>query len=316
VPGVFLSYRRKDSGPWVERLQERLELRFGDDLVFRDVDDLKVGSAFLSQIRAAIRGADAVLVVIGPTWFAKGRQGGRARLRRRADVLRREIRWALAARSAVVPVLVGAASMPDARDLPASIRSLPAQQARTLADDSWDADCSALFEGLARIVRRERRPERLENLHRKLILWEQRYFALLPETPDRAHEVAEATLRLLDRQAPLYPHDAFLQVCRGYAHKNVAMAIRAGGAIRRRAKAVRASLDRSEAAFRAIHTEAAERLAEAANGIGSVTAVRGNLTGALEWIDKALALVPDYPAALADRQQILAAIRSAARRSD
>jgi hypothetical protein len=311
MAGVFLSYRRKDSGPWTDRLQERLELRFGDDLVFRDFDDLRVGSDFLSQIRDAIRTADAVLIVIGPQWLARHRGTSASRLHRRGDVLRREIEWALSnERAPVIPVLVGGASMPGERELPASIRGVRAQQARSLGDASWNADCSALLEGLRGILRRRRRPQPLEGLHQKLVEREARYFALLPADPARARLVAEATLHLLDRQAPFYPQDAFLQTCRGYAHKNVAMALRDGPPARDRDQRVAAALARSEAVFRAIEKEASERLAEAVNGLGSVSAVRGDLRGALGWIDRALTLVPDYPAALSDRAQLLAALNT------
>jgi hypothetical protein len=300
----------------MDRLQERLELRFGEDLVFRDLDDLRVGGDFLSQIRAGIENADAVLIVIGPRWLKSGRDGGGARLRRRGDVLRREIEWALSKkRASVIPVLVGGASMPDEKALPASIRGLRAQQARSLGDASWDADCSALFEGLRLMLRRVRRPEPLEGLHRKLVEREQRYFALLPADPPRAREMAQATLRLLDRQAPFYPHDAFLQICRGYAHKNVAMALRDEGGIHNRTRQVGEALNRSEAVFSSIRTEAAERLAEALNGFGSVAAVRGDLRASLEWIDQALALVPEYPAALSDREQVVAALQAERKRS-
>lgn len=316
MPGVFLSYRRKDSGRWVDRLQERLELQFGDDLVLRDVDDLRIGRGFLAQIRRGIRGADAVLVVIGPDWLSPVDGSDRPRLFQRNDVLRREIEWSLASRrTSVVPILVGGAPMPAKSALPASIRRLPALQARSLADRSWDADCSALLEGLRGILRRRRTPEPLEGLHAKLVQREQRYFDLLPTDPARAGELASATLRLLDRQAPFYPQDAFLQICRGYAHKNLGMAIRDDrrGAAQTRSQAVAAEIQRADATFAAIGNEATQRLAEAANGLGSVAIVRNDLRGALAWIDKALALVPDYPAALSDRAQVMAALRPSSR---
>ena len=58
----------------------------------------------------------------------------------------------------------------------------------------------------------------------------------------------------------------------GYAHKNLAMAIRdqRGRATQARSQAVAAELERADAAFAAIGTEATERLAEASNGLGSV----------------------------------------------
>ena len=49
--------------------------------------------------------------------------------------------------------------------------------------------------------------------------------------------------------------------------------------------------------------------ASAWNGLGSVEAVRGNYEQALGYVDRALEITPDYPAALADRQQILKTLR-------
>jgi tetratricopeptide (TPR) repeat protein len=308
MAGVFLSYRRKDSGPWTARLHERLALRFGEDLVWRDVDDIRVGRDYLSQIRAGVKAAAAVLVVIGPRWLT-----GRAdRLHNRGDVLRREIEWALSGRAKVIPVLVGDGHMPDSAALPASIATLRDQQAQAVRDGSWDADCTALLEGLRGILRSTRRPVPLHSLHRKLVERESRYFELLPADPGAALALATATLHLLDEQAPLYPQDAFLQNCRGYAHKNVAMALRDVARPRERARQVNAALDRAAAVFGAIHTEAAERLAEALNGLGSVEVVRGRYREGLARIDAALALVPDYPAALQDRALVLRLLGPAA----
>jgi tetratricopeptide (TPR) repeat protein len=308
MPGVFLSYRRSDSGVWTRRVHERLALRFGESLVWRDEDDIRLGKDYLSQIRTAIERADAVLVMIGPQWLARTR--GRTRLGSRSDVLRREIEWALAGRASVIPVVVGGGAMPRTTDLPASISALPDQEAQFLRADHWDSDCSALLEGLRAIVSRRRRPEPLRNLHQKLIDRESRYFELLPHEPRQALELATATLRLLDEQAPSYPQDAFLQICRGYAHKNVAMALRDTRQQRRIVGDARAALDRARQVFDAIRVEAEERTAEAYNGLGSIEALREHWPQALAWIDRALALVPNYPAALSDREQVVSRMRA------
>jgi hypothetical protein len=63
-------------------------------------------------------------------------------------------------------------------------------------------------------------------------------------------------------------------------------------------------LQESQRAFQTIKTEAELFLANAYNGLGSVTVLNGQGQQALEWIDKALALVPDHPYALHDRQEV------------
>ena len=40
------------------------------------------------------------------------------------------------------------------------------------------------------------------------------------------------------------------------------------------------------------------------NGLGSIEGVRGNLERAHEYVDAALRILPDYPAALHDHEQL------------
>src|SRR5262249_61435830 len=75
MPGVFLSYRRDDSGGWAGRLRDHLALRYGEDRVWQDVDDLTVGSDYLPHILKNIAAADAVLIVIGPHWLERPPRG-------------------------------------------------------------------------------------------------------------------------------------------------------------------------------------------------------------------------------------------------
>ena len=110
MPGVFLSYRRNDSGGWAGRLRDHLVLRYGEDRVWQDVDDLTVGSDYLPQILRNIAAADAVLIVIGPHWLDERPQGGTTRLANPKDVLRTEIVHALKKKSGVIPTLVGGAT--------------------------------------------------------------------------------------------------------------------------------------------------------------------------------------------------------------
>lgn len=307
MAGIFLSYRRSDSGEQTRRLHERLALRYGEGLVWRDEDDIPLGSRYLEEIRKAIRAADAVLVVIGPRWLAK--RQGRSRLREPGDVLRREIEWALASRADVAAVLVGGAGMPARRALPKSIAGFAGRESHELREESWDADSTALIEGLRVTWGRRRRAEPLRNLHEKLYRLQERIFGDLDEGRwDHLLNLSQAAQRLLDDQAPHYPQDALLQNFRGYTHKNRAIALRGLG----REREALQELGRAGQIFGTLREETEIRTAEAYNGLGSVEALNGHYGEALTWIDRALALVPDYPAALEDRERVLAQMRPGA----
>ncbi len=302
MPSVFLSYRRVDSAAWCARLSDHLSLRFGDDMVFRDVDDLRAGMRWQQEIDAALRGTRVVLVLIGPKWFS-ARQ--RRRLADPRDVLRREIATALESRRRkVVPVLLGGASLPRAADLPRALRLLCEWQAVALRDRQWRPDVERLVERLRELVDVQRSTRTtLEQIHDRLQREQTQYFALLDGNPKRALVVAQSTLQTLNRVCPLHPQDTELKLVRGYTHKNVAMAQQRLG----RVDAVEQALDQ---AWRTFTTATRERPDDAGawNGMGSVAMLRGKVKEALRYIDKALSLMPDYPAALHDRAVALAAM--------
>jgi tetratricopeptide (TPR) repeat protein len=143
----------------------------------------------------------------------------------------------------------------------------------------------------------------LADVHERLQAEEERYFGLLDESPSRALAVARATMRTLNRVCPLYPQDADLQLRRGYCHKNIAMALQR----LQRDDEAKDALDQADRTFRTAVRER-PRDAGAWNGLGSVAALRGELKQALRHVDKALGLAPGYPAALHDREQLLAAL--------
>lgn len=300
MPALFLSYRRIDSAAWCERLSNHLSLRFGDDMVFRDVDDLKAGMRWQHEIDAALRGTRVVLVLIGPKWFSAGQ---RRRLEDRRDVLRLEIATALhSPRRKVVPVLLGGASLPKAALLPPALRPLCDWQAVALRDRQWRPDVERLVERLRELVPQPAN-NTLERIHDAMQRDQDRYFELLDSSPQRALSVALATLRKLNQVCPAYPQDTDLQLIRGYTHKNVAMAQQR---LERAAEAQQALAE----AWRTFSTTAQERPNDAGawNGMGSVALLRGQPKPALRYIDKALSLVPRYPAALHDRELVLAAL--------
>ena len=65
--GIFVSYRRQETGPVAGRLYDRLADRFGKSHVFIDVDGWSPGvnwSGNLPAVAAAGR-----LAIIGPSWL-------------------------------------------------------------------------------------------------------------------------------------------------------------------------------------------------------------------------------------------------------
>jgi hypothetical protein len=125
---IFLSYRRDDSIDAAGRIYDRLVDHFGGESVFMDVDSIPLGIDFKQYLQDAVSRCDILLAVIGQGWLeARPREGplsGQRRLDNPDDFFRIEIQTALARGIAVVPVLVGRATMPVAKDLPDELKDL------------------------------------------------------------------------------------------------------------------------------------------------------------------------------------------------
>lgn len=299
---VFISYRRTDSAGWAKRLYAHLSMRFGKDLIFQDVEDIKFGRNWLETILQELSSCQVFLVVIGPHWLMDSIS--RRRLDDPKDVLRMEIHKALSSNGAVIPVLVGAASMPHSSELPRPLKPLAKLQAAHLREEQWPADVEALIEQLKEIIRPSLEDIPLSFAIRELSDMQDRYFNLLEN--DRyatALETAQKIQRYLDRALPLYPEDPTLKATRGYTFKNEAVALLRLG----RYQEAKAALDQGESIFRTMIIEL-PRDASAWNGLGSIEAVRENYQKAHEYVDEALKISPDYPDALHDHQIILQAL--------
>ncbi len=202
----------------------------------------------------------------------------------------------------MIPVLLGGAQMPSEHELPDTLNSLPALQAASLTDRTWDHDVQVLIEDLRGVVAARRTREPLARLHEKLYAMQAKYFAYLKRGDAKnALALAHETIQLLDAQSPQYPQDPLLPLFRGYFLKNEAMALRDLG----RFSEFERALSDAERVFRIFRRESESRTASAYNGIGSVAMLRHDFSEAMRWIDRALGLVPDYDAARRDRQQVL-----------
>jgi len=152
--GIFISYRRDDSGPYAGRLRDTLSQHFGAEQVFRDIDSVDPGERFPRLIEQEVGSCDALLALIGPEWLAITDDAGRRRLDDPDDFVRLEIATALGRSDVlVIPVLVGATSMPAAADLPKPLAALVECNAVRITDENWDAQVARLTGALEKVVK-------------------------------------------------------------------------------------------------------------------------------------------------------------------
>ena len=123
--GVFVNYRRDDTGPAARALAAALRLRIGPGRVFLDNSSIPLGEAFSAVIEDAVRSSAVLAVLIGPGWDGPPL---RERLDDEQDWVRREILLAADTGAAVVPVLVDRDALPAADALPEALRFLREHQ--------------------------------------------------------------------------------------------------------------------------------------------------------------------------------------------
>jgi TIR domain len=159
--GVFISYRREDSGGFAGRIYDRLVSRLGHESVFFDVDAIPPGRDFIDVLSERVGRCDALVAIIGKQWVASVDGANRRRLDDEHDFVRVEIEAALERGVPVIPVLVDGAQPPQAADLPDSLKKLARRQAIEISHTRFDSDAERLTDALAEIEgqRQDARPE-------------------------------------------------------------------------------------------------------------------------------------------------------------
>jgi TIR domain len=153
MSGIFINYRREDSGGHAGRVYESLVGHFGRSLVFMDIFDIPPGKDFALAIDQRISNCDVLLVMIGKRWVSATDQAGRRRLIEPNDFVRLEIDAALRRNVRVIPVLVGGAGMPTQDLLPDSITQLATLNALVIYDDLFRQSISRLIALVATSVK-------------------------------------------------------------------------------------------------------------------------------------------------------------------
>lgn len=150
--GIFISYRREDADAHAGRLYDRLCDHFGEDRVFMDVDSIAFGVDFTRAVIEAVSGCDILLALIGRDWLTITDGKGRRRIDNPDDWVRTEIETALQRDIRVVPVLVDGAELPQADDLPPSLRSLIRRQALKLSHASFRSEAARLVTAIDKVL--------------------------------------------------------------------------------------------------------------------------------------------------------------------
>ena len=86
-----------------------------------DIDGIPYGTDFRERIDGVLRQCNILIVVVGTQWLGTSKSGD-ARILDEADPVRIEVQTALANRVHLIPVLVNDAKMPEASELPESIK--------------------------------------------------------------------------------------------------------------------------------------------------------------------------------------------------
>jgi Domain of unknown function (DUF6777)/TIR domain len=144
APGVFISYRRKESSHLAGRLYDRLIERLGEARVFMDVDSIKPGEDWTEAISRAVAKCGLMLVLIGSQWGQVHRRS-HARIVDSDDPVRLEIEAAFNQRIPIIPVLLEDATMPRPADLPETLMKLSHLQAMRVRHESFRSDAATLL---------------------------------------------------------------------------------------------------------------------------------------------------------------------------
>jgi hypothetical protein len=135
------------------RICDRLERAFGENRVFRDIDDISAGEDFRAKLTKEIDKSDILLIIIGSKWENITDEKGNRRLDNPGDYVRLEVEGGLKRTDKVViPVLVESAQLPSSANLPESLRELSYRNAvRVRQDPDFHHDMEKLIRQIKQI---------------------------------------------------------------------------------------------------------------------------------------------------------------------
>jgi hypothetical protein len=144
MSGIFISYRREDSGGYAGRIFAWLGGKIGADRVFMDIHGIALGEDFVAAVHRKISSSRVLLAIIGPRWSTITDDQGRSRISQADDLVAIEIEAALHLKIAVIPVLVGGAKVPRPHDLPPKLTDLAFRNGIEISDKFFDQNMEYL----------------------------------------------------------------------------------------------------------------------------------------------------------------------------
>jgi hypothetical protein len=151
---IFISYRRDDSAGSAGRVHDRLEAEFGRNLLFMDVDAIKLGDDYVKILREEVAKCNVMLAVLGPHWLDACDERGNRRLEDPNDFVRVEIAAALEREIFVIPILLDNTPVPRVDQLPKDIEGLAQRQGLQIRHVSFHDDVKKLIESLREKLKR------------------------------------------------------------------------------------------------------------------------------------------------------------------
>src|SRR5438552_8311541 len=152
-PGsIFICYRREDSADATGRIYDRLADHFGSERVFMDVEAIRLGYDFRSEIDQTIKVCSIVLVVIGDKWLMQVE--GKRRIDDENDRVRLEIEATLRREIPIIPVLIRGASHPTKAMLPASLEPLAYRHGTSIRHEHFRGDLDFLISQVTKLLGR------------------------------------------------------------------------------------------------------------------------------------------------------------------
>lgn len=151
---IFICYRRLLAAHCAGRIREGLVERFGPEAVFRDHDNIPLGSDYRVVLNDAVQTCKVMVAIIAPGWESvTDSDTGALRLAQDNDYVRIEIATALTRNISLIPVLVEGASLPAPDTLPGAIKDVVFRQHITVRQDpDFVTDLERLTNGIAEIL--------------------------------------------------------------------------------------------------------------------------------------------------------------------
>src|SRR3954468_730697 len=146
---VFISYRSSDGKDKATALARDLGMRFGDEQVFLDKDDLRGGSSWRDEVQRTLGAKPVLLLLITPQLLSATDAAGSLRIADPNDPVRREVSAALDAGAHLIPLLCdGVEAPPPAAQLPPPFDRLGELTWRRLRAYDWKNDLDRLVDDL------------------------------------------------------------------------------------------------------------------------------------------------------------------------